>query len=183
MFFIDLNAPKGHTSAIPQKEMTCEFRKNDLCPTHGLSTSLRIPSMCPTISWSLQDEKLFMLGPVSLYGLCTAHVSRKFEGYRGLPSLGPTETLPHGYPGQSLAQYPGSCQPGERLADLSRLCPDSDWPRPTSLCQRFLWSGFESNRLCFGLHSHRFVSVAFPLGQVPEAQRSRKITYPPGSAW
>ena len=182
MFFIDLNAPKGHTSAIPQKEMTYEFRENDFCPTHGLSTGLRIPSMCPTIPRSLQDEKFFMLGSVSLHGLRTAHVSRKFERYRGLPSLGPTETLPHGYPGQSLPQYSGPCQPGERLANLCRLCPDSYWPRPTSLCQRFLWCGVESNGLCLGLHPHRFVSVAFPLGQVSEAQRSRKITHPPGSA-
>lgn len=54
MFFIDLNTPKGHTSSKLQKEMACEFRKNNLFPTHGLSTHLRIPSMCPTIPWSLK---------------------------------------------------------------------------------------------------------------------------------
>jgi hypothetical protein len=182
MFFFDLNAPKGHTSAILQKEMTYAFRENDFCPTHGLSTGLRIPSVCPTIPRSLQDEKFFMLGSVSLQGLRTAHVPRKFERYRGLPSLGPTETLPHGYPGQSFTQYSGPCQPGERLVNLCRVCPDSDWPRSASLCKRFLWCGVESNGLCLGLHPHRFVSVPFSLGQVPEAQRSRKITHPLGSA-
>jgi len=60
MFFIDLNIPKGHTFAKLQKEMPNEFRKNNLCPTHGLSAHLRIPSMYPTIPWALQDENLFM---------------------------------------------------------------------------------------------------------------------------
>ncbi len=166
MFFIDLNTPKGHTSAKLQKDMTCEFRKNNLCPTHGLSTHLRIPPMCPTIPWSLQDEKLFMLGLVSLHGLRTAYVSRKSKGHRGLSSLSPKEALPHGYPRQSLTQYFGPCQPGKGLADLCRLCQDSYCPCSTSLCQRFLWHRIESNRLCIRLHHDRSLSLAFPLGQV-----------------
>src|SRR3972149_1231370 len=181
MFFIDLNIPKGHTSAKLQKEMTCEFRKNNFCPTHGLSTHLRIPSMCPTIPWSLQDEKLFMLGSVSLHGLRTAYVSRKSKGHRGLSSLSSTEALPHGDSKQSLTQYSGSCQPGKGLADLCRLCPDSYCPCSTSLYQRFLWRRIESNRLCIGLHHDRSLSLAFPLGQVPSSQRRREIAYSPGS--
>ena len=152
MFFIDLNTPKGHTSAKLQEGMTCEFRKNNLCPTHGLSTGLRIPSMCPTIPWSLQDEKLFLLESVSLHGLRTAYLSRKFKGHRGLSSLGPTEALPHGYPRQRLTQYFGPRQPGKRLADLCRLCPDPYCSCSTSLCQRFFLSGVGSNGLLFGLH-------------------------------
>src|SRR5512136_2646044 len=144
MFFIDLNTPRVHTSAKLQKEMTCEFRKNNLCPTHELSTHLRIPSMCPTIPRSLQDEKLFMLGPVSLHGLRTAYLSRESARYRGLPSFSSTETLSHGYSGQSLPQYFGSRQPRKRLANLWRVRPDPYWPRSASLCQRFLWSGIES---------------------------------------
>jgi hypothetical protein len=135
MFFIDLDAPKGRTSVIVQKEMGCEFWKNNLRPTHGLSTDLRITSMCSTIPWSLQDEKLFMLGSVSLHGLCTTDVSRRFDGYRGLPSLGPAETLSYGDSGKGLAQYPSSCQPSERLTNLYRVCPDSDWPCLASLYQ------------------------------------------------
>lgn len=181
MFFIDLNTPKGHTSAKLQEEMTCEFRKNNLCPTHGLSTHLRIPSMCPTIPWSLQDEKLFMLGSVFLHGLRTAYVSRKSKGHRGLSSFSPTEALPHGYPKQSLTQYFGSCQPGKGLADLCKLCPDSYCPCSTSLCQRFLWRRIESNRFCIGLHHDRSLSLAFPLGQVSSSQRRREVAYPPGS--
>ena len=181
MFFIDLNTPKGHTSAKLQKEMTCEFRKNNLCPTHGLSTHLQIPSMCPTIPWSLQDEKLFLLGSVSLHGLRTTYVSRKSKGYRGLSSLSPTEALPHGYPGKGLMQYFGPCQPGKGLADLCRLCPDSYCPCSTSLCQRFLWRRIESNRLCIGLHHDRSLSLAFSLGQVPSSQRRREVAYPSGS--
>jgi hypothetical protein len=69
MFFFDTTAPMGHTSAILWKEMTYDFWKNDFCPTHGFSTGVRIPSMCPTIPWPLQNEKFFMLGSVPLYGL------------------------------------------------------------------------------------------------------------------
>ena len=182
MFFFDTIAPVGHTSAKLRKEMTYDSWKNNFCPTHGFSASLRISSMCPTIPWSLQDEKLFVLGSVSLHGLCPTYLSRKFERYRSLPSFGSTETLPHGYPEQSVSQYLSSRQPGERLADLRGLCPDSYCPSSASLCHRFLWSGIESNRICFGLHSHRFMSFPFPLGQVPEAQRSDQITHPLGSA-
>lgn len=69
MFFIDTNVSKSHTSASLQKEMPYGFRENDFCPSHGLSTSLRIPPVCSTIPWSLQDEKFFILRPVSLHGL------------------------------------------------------------------------------------------------------------------
>jgi hypothetical protein len=180
MFFIDLNDSKGHTSAKLQKEMTCEFRKNNLCPTHGLSTYLRIPSVCPMIPWPLQNEKLFLLGSVSLHGLRTAYVSREFKGHRGLSSLSPTEALPHGYSRQSFTQYFGSCQPGKRSADLRRLCPDPYCPCSTSLCPRFLWRGVESNGLCSGLHHDRSLSFTFSMGQIPKAQGSSKITHPFG---
>ena len=101
----------NHTPSSSQKEMAHGYWETNLCPSHGFSTGIRIPSMCPTIPWSLQDEEFFMLGSVPLHGLCAAHISRKFVRYRGLPSLGPAETLPHGYPEQSLSQYPGSRQP------------------------------------------------------------------------
>ena len=135
-----------------------------------------------TLSWQLQNDKLFLLGSVSLHGLRTAHVSREFKEYRGLPSVSPKEALPYGYPRQSLTQYFGSCQPGKRLADIRRLCPDPYCPCSAPLCQRFLCSGVKSNHLRFGLHHHRFMSVAFPLGQIPKAQRSHKITHPLGLA-
>ena len=90
MFFIDLNTSKGHTSAKLQKEVTCELLRSNLCPAHGLSTDLRIPSVRPTIPWLLQNEKLFLLGSVSLHGLRTAYVSREFKGYRNLSSFSPT---------------------------------------------------------------------------------------------
>jgi len=138
--------------------------------------------MCPAIPSSLQDEKFFMLGLVPLHGFHSAHVSRNSERYRSLPSPSSTEILSHGYSKQTFAQYFNLRKPTERLTNLCRLCPDPHWPRSASLCQRFLWSGFESNRLCSGPHSHRFMSVAFSLGQVPKVQRGRKITHSLGPA-
>jgi hypothetical protein len=182
MFFFDTNSPMSHTSSSSKKEMAHGYWETCACPNYGFSADLQIPSMRSTIPRSLQNEKLFMLGSVSLHGLCSTHLSRESERYRSLPSIGPTKTLSHGYSGQSLTQYFGPCQPGEGLADLCRLRPDPYRLRSASLCQRFLWSGVVSNRLCFGLHPHRFMSLPLPMGQVPETQRSHQITHPFGSA-
>ena len=100
MFFFDTNSRMSHTASSSQKEMAHGYWETYLCPSHGFSAGLRIPSMRSTIPRSLQDEKLFMLGPVSLHGLRTTHLSRESARYRDLPSFGPTETLSHGYPGK-----------------------------------------------------------------------------------
>ena len=57
-------------------------------------------------------KRLFLLGPVSLHGLCSTDLSGKPARYRSLSALGSTETLSHGHPGQRLTQYPGPCQRG-----------------------------------------------------------------------
>lgn len=157
MFFFDTTSPMSHTSSSSQKEMTHGYWKTYLCPNHGFSANLRILSMRSTISRSLQNKKLFMLGSVSLHGLCPTYLPRESERYRGLPSIGPTETLSHGYLKQSLSQCLGSRQP-------------------------IFLSGIESDRLCIGLHPDRFMSFPFPIGEVSQAQRSDQITHPFGSA-
>jgi len=123
-FFFDTNSRMSHTSSSSQKEMAHGYWETYLCPSHGFSAGLRIPSMRSTIPRSLQDEKLFMSGPVSLHGLRTAHLSREPSRYCGLPSFGPTKTLSHGYSGHSLPQYPSSREPSKRLTNLCRLRPD-----------------------------------------------------------
>ena len=182
MFFFDTKLRMSHTSSSSQKEMTHGNWENRLCPTHGLSTQVRFSTMRPTIQRPLQGQTLFLLGPIPLHGLCPTDLSGKPSRYRGMSSFDPTQTLSHGLSRKGLTQYAGSCQRGPRLANLCRLCPDPDWPSTSPLCQRFLRSGIESNRLCFGLHHHRSLSVPFPLGQVPQPQRRCQIAYPFGPA-
>src|SRR5512136_530487 len=180
MFFFDTNLPMSHTSSFWHKEMTHGYWEDYLCPAHGLFTRLRVSQMCSTLQRSLQGQTLFLLEPVSLHGFRSIDLSGKPPGHRSLSALGSTETLSHGVPRQRLAQYASSCQSSQRLANLRRLCPDSHWPSAPPLRQRFLRCRIESNRLCFGLHHHRSLPLAFPLGQVPSSQRCREIAYVAG---
>jgi hypothetical protein len=182
MFFFDLSASIGHTSASPQKDMAREFRKDDLCPTHGLFTRLRISPMCPAIQRPLQDQTFLLLEPISLYGLRSTDVSGEPSRHRSMSSFGSTKTLSYGFPRKCLAQYFGSCQPSQRLANLCRLCSNPYWPCSAPLRQRFLRHRSESNRLCLGFYHHRSMPVTFPLGQVSDPQRGRKTTHPLGSS-
>ena len=137
----------------------------------------------PTIPWPLQNEKLFMLGSIPLHGLCPAHLSREPERYRSLSSVESIETLPHGYPRQSLSQYLGPCQRGSGLANLCRLRTDFDRPRQSPLCERSFWRGLGSSGLCSGFHHHRSLPVALSMGQVPQTQRRCQIAHASGFAW
>jgi len=111
MFFIDLKFPKCHTSStLMGKEMANEFWEDDFYPTHGFFARLRISSMCRVLSRQLQDQKLLMMGSISLHGLGEAHLSRKSERYRSLSSIGPTQSLSYGHSWQSLVQYTGPSQ-------------------------------------------------------------------------
>jgi hypothetical protein len=61
-------------------------------------------TFCPHTSFAsawiatrqLQSEKLFMLGPVSIDGLCSAHLSRKSQRHRDLSESCKRKALPHG---------------------------------------------------------------------------------------
>src|SRR5512139_1177673 len=177
MFFFDTKFPMSHTSSFRHKEMTHGYWEDYLRPAHGLFTRLRVSEMCSTLQRPLQGQTLLLLEPVSLHGFRSIDLSGKSPGHRSLSALCSTETLSHGFPRQRLAQYAGSCQSSQRLANLRRLCPDSHWSSAPPLRQRFLRCRIESNRLCFGLQHHRSLPLAFPLGQVPSSQRRREIAY------
>src|SRR5512139_208865 len=162
MFFFDTNFPMSHTFSSLQKEMTHGYWENHLCPAYGLFTGLRISQMCSTIQWPLQSQTLFLLESISLYGLCTTHLSGKPERHRGLSPFSSTKTLSYGFSWQGLPQHSGSCQSDQGLANLCRFCPDPHRPSTSPLRQRFLRCRIGSNGLRLGLHHHRSVSLLFP---------------------
>jgi len=178
MFFFDTKPRMSHTSSSSKKEETHGYSATYLCTSHGVSAKVRFSKMCPTLQWTIQDQKLLLLGPIPLHGLCPVIVSREPSRYRSLSSVSPAPSLPYGFSRKGLTQYPRSCQRSPGLAHLCRLCPNPDWSCPTSLCQRFVRSGVRSNRLCFGLHPDRFMPVPFPVGQIPKAKRRDQIAYP-----
>jgi len=51
--------------------MAHEFRQDIFFAAHGIPAQLRVPPMCQTISGPLQDQILFLLGSVPLYGFCS----------------------------------------------------------------------------------------------------------------
>jgi hypothetical protein len=182
MQFIDLKSKtlQSHTSASPRKEMANEFRKDGVLSTDGLSALIRIPPLCGSLSRQLQSEKLFMLGPVSIDGLCSAHLSRKSQRHRDLFESCGRKALPHGHSRQGLSQHPGSRQRGARLENLPRLCPSTDSKRQRTLLGRSSPSSTRSNRLCLRFYHRRSVSDAIPLGEVSKAQGSSEAAYPFG---
>ena len=175
MRFIDLNlkSSPGHTSALLRKEMANEFWFNSVCSTDGVCAGIRVSSLCGSLPRQLQGEELFMLGPISVLGLCSAHLSRKSQRHRGLSAGRRQEALPHGYSWQGLPQHPGSRQRGARLENLSRLCPSADPKCQRTLPQRSSRRRTRSNRLCFGFHHHRSLPVIIPPGPSFESARQR----------
>jgi hypothetical protein len=180
MFFSDTTFPMSHTASSSQKEMTHGYWENHLCPAYGLFTGLRISQMRSTLQWPLQSQTLFLLEPISLYGLCSTHLSGKPPRHRGLSPFSSTKTLSYGFSQQRLPQHSGSCQSDQGLANLCRFCPDPHRPSASHLRQRFLWCRIRSNGLRLGLHDHRSVSLPLSLGQIPSPQSCCETAHPPG---
>src|SRR6266496_2663056 len=73
MRFIDLksNPFQDHPCASLRKEMAEEFRKDGVLSADGFSTFIRVSPLCRSLPGQLQSEELFMLGSVSVFGLCS----------------------------------------------------------------------------------------------------------------
>jgi len=128
MRFIDLksNPFQHHPCASLRKEMADEFRKDGVLSADGFSTFIRVSPLCRSLPGQLQSEELFMLGSVSVFGLCSAHLSRKFARHRDLSESRRRKTLPHGHSRQGFSQHSGSRQRGTRLENLPGLCPSAN---------------------------------------------------------
>src|SRR5207248_1055545 len=127
-------------------------------------------------------QRFLLLGSVPLFGFCSAHLSRKSPRYRSLSSRSATQALSYGFPGTGFSQHAGPRQRAPRLADLRRFrsCPDCRRSRP--LPRRAFRSGVVRDGVCLGLHDHRFVPVAFPVGKIPPPQERGETAHAAGSA-
>src|SRR5574341_407638 len=184
MQFIDLKyfLPIGHTSAPLRKEMdNHEYRQNRLCPTDGILSLLRIPEMRRAVRRKLQGEIVHLPGPVSLYGLRSAHVPGKPSGYRGLPAWSKTEAISHGHPEQGLQKYHCPCQRDARLANLRRLCPGADQDRERAVRRRGLRPGTGSDRIRLRFNDPRSLSLGLSVGHVPQGEGRDQAAYASGS--
>src|SRR6266404_991641 len=154
-----------------------EFWQIDLCTTDGLSSFQEFSTLCQTLPRRLQTQDFFLLGSVSLHELRAANLSRKSARHRSLSARATHQALPSGYSRPSLAQYPGPCELGPRLAHLRRLCASADNPCSSALCRRQFRRRIGPDCLRARCHHHRFVPGAFSLGQVSQAQRSGEAAH------
>ena len=185
MSLIDLkfSLPECHTPASIKQEMTYELRKNNFFATNGISPHPRISQMRRAIQRQLQSQKLLLLGPISLHGLCPTYLPRKPEGYSGMPQRNEAQALPYGHPRERLPQYPGQCQQDQRLANLLRLRPSAHQEGQKTVLQRKLRFETGSDSLRSGFHHNRSVSFPVSVGNIPQEKGSSQDAYTPGSAW
>ena len=144
---------------------------------------VRLPNLCLALPRQPQNQKLHLPRPVSLYGFCSNDIPRKPTRHRSVPQSSAEQALSYGYSGSCFAQYPGKRQQSPRLADLCRLCPNTDSDCPSVIHQRLLRHRTGKHGLCFGFHHHRSLFECIPVGSFSKNQSDRQTAYPAGSAW
>src|SRR5258705_10032694 len=173
---IDLKSVSSKLLSFPRfsrKETVDECWQIDLLTTNRIPSCTRISPMRDPLSGRLQTPELLLLGPVSLYGLRPTNLSRELARHRSLPTISTSEALSHGHPWSSVAQHSGPRQLGARLAHPRRLRAGADHPGQRTLSRRQFWCGPGADCLRARCDHHRFVPLAFSLGQVPQEKRRR----------
>ena len=93
-------------------------------------SGLRVPQVRRTVRRQLQGQELLLLGPVSMHGLRSVHLSREPARYPGLPARGPDQALPPGHPRPVSRNTLANANQIARLAHLRRFRPGADRHRP-----------------------------------------------------
>src|SRR6266568_6621560 len=184
MSFFDFNfllhfrhdSPAWH----PSPEAVDESWPNRFLSAVRFHPDLPVSSLCQSLSGQPLRQRIFLLGPVPLFGLRATDLSNQSACHRDLSAHPAGPTLSYGLPRTSFSQHAGACQRGSRLAHLSRLRPGADWHRSRPLSQRTFRRGLVRNRVCLRLDHHRFVSVAVSLGSVSPPQECGQAPYPVG---
>src|ERR1019366_8429302 len=102
---IDLNFEGAIRSAGSSGRRPHEQRTVPLFAIDRSSTQPRVSQVCATLRGQLPGTEFFVLGPVSLHGICAVDLPRESARHRGLPALAGTPTLSSGDSRHSLAQH------------------------------------------------------------------------------
>src|SRR3989338_1214044 len=179
--FFDLNLPACYCDAF-QQGASNEYGQNNLFPSHGIPADVRIPQMRRTLSWRTKNIKILMSRSVFEHSLRAVDVSREPSRYRVLFALNVRASVSHGLQGKDFPEHAGRCKRKTRLANLRRLCDDSDPQSTRALYQRTLRYRTRQHGLRARFHDHRFVLGALSLGAIPKEQRSYQASHAPGLA-
>ncbi len=168
--FDDLNHIPCYSGASANKGAANEYREKYLCPSHGISSALRIPSVRRTISGQLQGKKFFLSGPVPVHGIRATDLSRESARHRVLFAIDVRAFVSYGHPRPGIAQYAGERKQPARLADVRRLRDDSYPQSARTVCQRIIRYRVGQYGIRLGCDHYRSVSVAFSLGSFSKEQ-------------
>ena len=155
-----------------------ERRPHRVRPAHGRTAQIRIRQVRPPLQRQPSRALAAHLRAVSHHGFRSIDLSRELARHHHLSGCGRPQTLSQRHPPNRRPQHAGRCQREARLAHLRRLRPRSDRTGCRSLCRRTLRRRTPAGCLCPGLDHHRFVSLAFPVGQVPPPQGGHQTAYP-----
>jgi len=162
--------------------MVHEHRAHRFRSTAGSLAFLRVSQVRGPLPGRRSPAKLFLLGPVLGHGFRPTNVPGKSSRHRSLSTVHDTQTVPHRMARQSGAFNAGRCQRVSRLAYLRRFCPGIDRHRSSALCTRSHRRRSGSQLVRAGLHHHRSVSVAVPLGAISAEQSRRQDAHAAGPA-
>jgi Transposase DDE domain len=101
--------------------MVHESWTNRVFSTHFPSSGSRVSSLRGTLPWRLPPTRVFLLGPVLMYGFRTVHLSRELARCRSMFAVFACQALPHGHSGSGFPLHSGRCQRNARLAHLRRF--------------------------------------------------------------
>ncbi|OQC53476.1 MAG: hypothetical protein BWX54_02404 [Verrucomicrobia bacterium ADurb.Bin018] len=155
-----------------------ERRPDRVRPTHGRTAQIRIRQVRPPLRRQPSRALAAHLRAVPRHGVRPADLSRELARHHHLSRGRRPQTLSQRHPPNRGPQHAGRCQRETRLAHLRRLRPRPDRAGCRSLCRRTFWGRTQTGGLCPGLDHHRFVSLAFPVGQVPPPQGRDQAAYP-----
>src|SRR6185503_9551038 len=177
---IDLNSKPAQLMLpqLLQRRRADEFWQIDFYATDGLSSDQIFSPLRATLRRRFQGKEFFLLGSVPVHGLRPAYLSRKPARYRSMPAGATAQALSSWDSRSDLAQHLGPCELRARLAHLRRLRPSADYPRSGTLSERLFRRRVGPDGLRARCHHDRFVPGTFPLGRVPQSQRSGETPYP-----
>src|ERR1700720_3681490 len=87
-----------------------ESRPNRFLPARYLPPDLSGSNLCRSVPGQSLRQRFLLLGSVPLFGLCSAHLSRKSSRYRSLSASSATQALSYGLPGTGFLQHVGTRQ-------------------------------------------------------------------------
>jgi len=179
MTVIDLKSllDSGYFNLKSFKGIADEYRTDSLFANNGFSSATGLQKMRQTISRKLQGSKVLMHGSVSIYGICSANLSRKSPRYRSMSARDANQTLSHGNSQQNFKVDTGRCERKQRLANIRQLCPGVDSYCQRTLHRRRVRGRVRSNSLCARFDNDRPMSVTIPMGKVSQTQSRSKTSY------